>query len=478
MHRTYNLYNRKRGPIEPGCGLIEDDDSPIQDTLHTNNDCHYDMPFPLDIFSEGVRNIIIALEEYENFNLDFTAASFLTVFAAAMGNKWSVRFMTGWVNRPIIFMVLVGSPSCGKTPPLQQAVAPLLKIDGEYDRIYCKEMETYRKWERMSSKQREKHSLPEDMTVPKRKCHVVVDSTLEALIGALRDNQRGVLMYKDEIDSLLSNFNRYNGSDEAYFLSLFNGTAFKYSRKSSNEHIFLPNPYCSLIGTSQPGSLASQFGGKRMINGFSSRFLKVYPEINEMPMWNDNDMPEDVLTQWEAIIRKVIDIPITTDKEGNVISTELSFSPEAKQRIRRWKNEINNAAYSATESDTVRALCGKLEIYVIRFCLVIQIMRGICDGASMENIDIESAERAIMLTEYFRSMETRISPELEIGILEPRYVELLGRVGDSFKTAEILREAQKLGISRAKLFRFLKDGSKGFISKDAHGRYYKNTNPK
>ena len=80
--------------------------------------------FPLDIFPETIRNIIESLNEYENYNIDFTAASFLTVFAAAMGNTWSVRFMTGWVSRPIIYMVLVGSPSCGKTPPLQQAVTP------------------------------------------------------------------------------------------------------------------------------------------------------------------------------------------------------------------------------------------------------------------------------------------------------------------------------------------------------------------
>lgn len=105
-------------------------------------------------------------------------------------------------------------------------------------------------------------------------------------------------------------------------------------------------------------------------------------------------------------------------------------------------------------------------------------MRGICDGASMETIDIESAELAIMLTEYFRSMETRISPELETGILEPRYVELLGRVGDSFQTSEILREAQRLGISWAQLFRFLKDGGKGFISRDSHGLYFKMDNLK
>ena len=118
--------------------------------------------------------------------------------------------------------------------------------------IYAQEIRQYRKWERLTAKQRKQHSLPEEMEMPQRKCHVVVNSTIEALVSALRDNPRGILIYNDEIDSLLSNFNRYNGSDESYFLSLFSGTPFKYTRKSNNEYIFLPNPYCSIIGSPSP----------------------------------------------------------------------------------------------------------------------------------------------------------------------------------------------------------------------------------
>ena len=429
--------------------------------------------FPLEIFPKAIRDIIEALEEYENYNVDFTSGSFLTVFAAAMGNTWSVRFMTGWVSRPIIYMVLVGSPSCGKTPPLQQAVAPLLKLDGEYDMIYCKEMETYRRWERMSAKQREKHSLPEEMKMPQRKCHVVVDSTVEALIGALRDNPRGVLIYKDEIDSLLSNFNRYNSSDEGYFLSLFSGTPFKYSRKSNNEHIFLANPYCSIIGTTQPGRLGEQFGGKRMMNGFSSRFLKVYPEIDKMPSWNDTAMPDGVLEEWERIIRKVVTVTPSTDQEGKATSIELLFSQEAKLRVIQWKDEVNNKAYAETDSDAVRALCGKLETYLVRFCLVIQIMHCICGESGMDKIEPGTAELAIRLTEYFRNMESRIAPEIETGILDNRFTELLGNLRDSFTTAEAVREALQLGISESSVKRFLRDGGRGFVKKKSHGCYRK-----
>ena len=468
--KANGYYNHPRFPLEAGCGLIEEDSiaftSDSGKTTETPS-------FPLEIFPKAIRDIIEALEEYENYNVDFTSASFLTVFAAAMGNTWSVRFMTGWVSRPIIYMVLVGSPSCGKTPPLQQAVAPLLKLDGEYDMIYCKEMETYRRWERMSAKQRERHSLPEEMEMPQRKCHVVVDSTVEALIGALRDNPRGVLIYKDEIDSLLSNFNRYNSSDEGYFLSLFSGTPFKYSRKSNNEHIFLANPYCSIIGTTQPGRLGEQFGGKRMMNGFSSRFLKVYPEIDKMPSWNDTAMPDGVLEEWERIIRKVITVTPSTDQEGKATSIELLFSQEAKLRVIQWKDEVNNKAYAETDSDAVRALCGKLETYLIRFCLVIQIMHGICGESGMDEIEPRTAELAIRLTEYFRNMESRIAPEIETGILDNRFTELLGNLRDSFTTSEAVREALQLGISESSVKRFLRDGGRGFVKKKSHGCYRK-----
>ena len=468
--KANGYYNHPRFPLEAGCGLIEEDSiaftSDSGKTTETPS-------FPLEIFPKAIRDIIEALEEYENYNVDFTSASFLTVFAAAMGNTWSVRFMTGWVSRPIIYMVLVGSPSCGKTPPLQQAVAPLLKLDGEYDMIYCKEMETYRRWERMSAKQRERHSLPEEMKMPQRKCHVVVDSTVEALIGALRDNPRGVLIYKDEIDSLLSNFNRYNGSDEGYFLSLFSGTPFKYSRKSNNEHIFLANPYCSIIGSTQPGRLDEQFGGKRMMNGFSSRFLKVYPEIDKMPSWNDTAMPDGVLEEWERIIRKVVTVTPSTDQEGKATSIELLFSQEAKLRVIQWKDEVNNKVYAETDSDAVRALCGKLETYLVRFCLVIQIMHGICGESGMDEIEPGTAELAIKLTEYFRNMESRIAPEIETGILDNRFTELLGNLRDSFTTAEAVREALQLGISESSVKRFLRDGGRGFVKKKSHGCYRK-----
>ena len=66
-------YNPKRPPI-PACGLIEDDPEEFEE-----EDLLSDSPtFPLEVFPEAIRNIVEAFEEYENFNVDFTATSFLT----------------------------------------------------------------------------------------------------------------------------------------------------------------------------------------------------------------------------------------------------------------------------------------------------------------------------------------------------------------------------------------------------------------
>ena len=47
----------------------------------------------------------------------------------------------------------------------------------------------------------------------------------------------------------------------------------------------------------------------------------------------------------------------------------------------------NSRIYVESESEAEKALCGKLETYLIRFCLVIQVMRGICEEADMNEID-------------------------------------------------------------------------------------------
>lgn len=100
-------------------------------------------------------------------------------------------------------------------------------------------------------------------------------------------------------------------------------------------------------------------------------------------------------------------------------------------------------------------------------------MRGICGEAEMDEIDEESARRAIRLTEYFRAMESRIAPEMETGVLDLRHTEFLSLLPQSFTTSEAVAIGKKLGLSESTVKRFLREGAREFIRKETHGHYSK-----
>ena len=100
-------------------------------------------------------------------------------------------------------------------------------------------------------------------------------------------------------------------------------------------------------------------------------------------------------------------------------------------------------------------------------------MRGICGEAEMKEIDDESAQRAILMIEYFRAMESRIVPEMQTGVLDLRHTELLSLLPQSFTTSEAVAIGKKLGLSESTVKRFLRDGARDFIQKEAHGHYCK-----
>ena len=186
-----------------------------------------------------------------------------------------------------------------------------------------------------------------------------------------------------------------------------------------------------------------------------------------MPTWGSDRMPDGIMEQWERIIRKVI----TFDFKGKELPTELAFSLEAHRKLCDWKESVNNAIYSATESEAEKAVCGKLETYLIRFCLIIRIMKNICTGESATMIDTGSAEAAIELVEYFREMENRVIRVSLSGNLDKRQLELLDALPYDFRTSDAIDIGRSLGMSESTVKRFLKNSA--IFRKEEHGRYTK-----
>ena len=186
-----------------------------------------------------------------------------------------------------------------------------------------------------------------------------------------------------------------------------------------------------------------------------------------MPTWGTDRMPDGIMEHWEHIIRKVV----TFDFKGKEQPIELTFSLEAHRKLCEWKESVNNTIYSATESEAEKAVCGKLEIYLMRFCLIIRIMKNICAGETATMIDAASAEVAIGLVEYFREMENRVIRVSLSGSLDKRQSELLNALPYDFRTSDAIDIGRTLGMSESTVKRFLKNSA--LFRKEEHGRYTK-----
>jgi hypothetical protein len=169
---------------------------------------------------------------------DYVAASLLAVAGSLIGNARWVAPWQGWAEPPIVWAVLVGAPSAGKSPALDAALSPLRAVERRIRRDAERELakwsdedETAKlvlaNWKAEAAK-----AIKEDKETPKKPeaadagppPHVprlaVNDATVERLAVLLAKQPRGTLAMRDELAGWLSNMSRYanGGSDKPFWL--------------------------------------------------------------------------------------------------------------------------------------------------------------------------------------------------------------------------------------------------------------------
>ncbi len=108
---------------------------------------------------------------------------------------------------------------------------------------------------------------------------LIEDATVEALVAALEENPRGLLVANDELSSWLGSMGRYNGTaaaDESFFLKAYGGRSHSVSRRSGRS-IHVRSAACWITGTIQPGVLQRALGVERRESGLLARLLLAHP---------------------------------------------------------------------------------------------------------------------------------------------------------------------------------------------------------
>ena len=150
----------------------------------------------------------------------------------------------------------------------------------------------------------------------------------------------------------------------------------------------------------------------------------------------------------------------------------LSFTEEAKARLYEWQHHFSEQCDNET-NDTIVSIYCKLEIYIIRFCLIIQLARWTCGECDKEAIDLLSVERAIRLTDYFKNSAISVQNILNENMLTAQQQAIVNHLPATFTTAQAHDVAKENDMKSRTLERFLNDNIGVLFRKEKHGEYSK-----
>lgn len=429
--------------------------------------------FPVSIFPTKIQRIISEVHECHNYPTDYIASAILTAIAVGIGNTHLAQIKQGWVESPILYMALIGRPEANKSHPLSFAMKPFLDYDYHQNQVFEKALAKYDELMSMSRKERAESGEEQFPQEPIRKRFLISDVTPEGLSFIHAQNKRGLCLWADELSAWFKNFNRYNnGSEEQFWLSVFSAKTTISDRKNAKSSIFIKRPYISVIGTIQKKILSELAKGERSSNGFIDRILFVMPNLQQKARWNDKELPENIEKEWNAIIDKLIQQEYALNEFGEIEPHILLFTEDAKRRLYEWQHHFSEVCDQET-NDTIVSIYCKLEIYIIRFCLIIQLARWTCGECDKTHIDLLTIERAIKLTEYFKESALSVQNILNENALNRQQQAIVNLLPPVFTTAQAIQIAEQSGMKERTFQRFLNDNIGTLFRKEKHGEYSK-----
>lgn len=420
-------------------------------------------PFPFDVFPKIVQEIIFEAHNKYQFSIDYLGAGILTASSAAIGISHRVRVKKGWGEKSNLFTVIVGRPGDSKSHALNFCFKPLHIRENELFYRYEQELQNY---------EDSLESGKDKIKKPYLEKFLISDYTIEALILSHYYNKRGLYIYVDELHGWIKNFNRYSSSGEAeIYLSLWSGTTISTDR-ASGKNLRIEDPFVGVIGSTQIPVLKEFAKEGRSANGFMDRLLFVYPENQKTIKWNINKVDESILQNYFTIISNLIDLKCDQNSQTNAIPIEDS----AKKYLFNWQNNRPDDYLF----DYERSIEIKLQQYVIRFALILQLIHYASDKKTKNEVQLFAVKGAIKLFDYFYHNAIKVRNE----ITKKNYLEsltelqknILKELPDNFTTQKGLEIACKKvdgkpRVSERQFKTYLKD--RKLFKRMSHGNYKK-----
>jgi putative DNA primase/helicase len=252
---------------------------------------------------------------------------------------------------------------------------------------------------------------------PTLKRYIVNDTNVASLGEVLRQNPNGVLVFRDEIVSLLDDLDREeNASDRGFYLTGWNGdSAYTFDRIGRGLNLHIEGVCVSLLGSAQPGRiaeyLATAIRGGRGDDGLIQRFsLLVWPDIS--PVWTNVDRPPDktarnaafaVFNDFDALDWRAIGAQRDRGQGGDEEGVPyLRFGIDAYDGFLEWRTALELRLRSGEMHPALESHLAKYRKLVPGLALICHLADG-----GKGPVAVDSVRRAIAWADYLETHARR-----------------------------------------------------------------------
>jgi hypothetical protein len=254
---------------------------------------------------------------------------------------------------------------------------------------------------------------PEKPTPPAAKRYFVNDTTVEALAIILKDNPRGLLLTRDELNGWIGSFDRYSagkgGADAAHWLSMFNGGSITVDRKTGDRKTtYVPQAAVAVTGGIQPSIFHRALGSEHRESGLLARFLLAFPP-RKPKRWTEDTVSQDQRDQMADVYRRLYSLEPDTGDDDDPTPHLVGMTPGARQRWADYYESHNEE--QCEKSGEHAAAWSKLEEYAARLALIAHFIRWAAEDKQLQHPDIldeQSIEAGIELVSWFKNEVKRL----------------------------------------------------------------------
>jgi DNA polymerase I-like protein with 3'-5' exonuclease and polymerase domains len=368
------------------------------------------VPFPTNLLPAIVREYVAATAAAMNCDPSFSALPVLAALGAAIGSSHVASPKRGWKEPSYIWALPIGRSGATKSPPYRD-VEDLAedindRLEQEHEAAVADHEVKLQQWVDTKKNGGDPGAKPK---APTPQAFIKGDVTIEALVGDLQDNPRGLLIGQDELSAWIAGFVKYSGklgaSDLSRWLQLHGAGSINYTRKTGDRRkVRIRGVGVSVAGTIQPKILSRVLNEEFRASGFLARLLLAMPPWRQR-RWSESEVDISVRGAFADLLQALHSLPRGRWPDGRPCPHLVRLTDEAKAMFVAFYDA--NGEDLATADEDMSAAMSKLEGYALRFALIFHCCRH-KELAQDARIGPEDMKRAIALTRWFRDEAERV----------------------------------------------------------------------